>query len=245
MPIMKMGWFKSYKASFIDAHRFRPVVHVITGIMCLGYTLEYFHHLRREPRPPPLALFVTAHAACRNSPPLTSVPFLRQTSATRTSVRPLCLTRSIEQHFGMGEGRQQGRAVSSLSLCQPRDASAHTGLCTVASKAGSRDGISIACAPCRVFECAYCASAMEPVINCSQTATALRRVFAARARQNTITSCVAVPSTALFFALFFGTSPRERAAPPQPNRTDEATCSRRARKRRQDGAARGRCSTTP
>jgi len=62
MPIMKMGWFKSYKASFIDAHRFRPVVHVITGIMCLGYTLEYFHHLRREPRPPPLALFVTAHA---------------------------------------------------------------------------------------------------------------------------------------------------------------------------------------
>lgn len=116
MPIMKMGWFKSYKASFIDAHRFRPVVHVITGIMCLGYTLEYFHHLRREPRPPPLALFVTAHAACRNSPPLTSVPFLRQTSATRTSVRPLCLTRSIEQHIGMGEGRQQGRAVSSLSL---------------------------------------------------------------------------------------------------------------------------------
>lgn len=42
---MKMGWFKAYKASFIDAHRFRPVVHVITGIMCLGYTLEYFHHL--------------------------------------------------------------------------------------------------------------------------------------------------------------------------------------------------------
>ena len=137
MPIMKMGWFKSYKASFIDAHRFRPVVHVITGIMCLGYTLEYFHHLRREPRPPPLALFVTAHAACRNSPPLTSVPFLRQTSATRTSVRPLCLTRSIEQHIGMGEGRQRRGACGQLSLsCQPRDASAHTGLCTVASKSG-------------------------------------------------------------------------------------------------------------
>ena len=51
MPIMKMGWFKSYKANFIDAHRFRPVVHVITGIMCLGYTLEYFHHLRRERSP--------------------------------------------------------------------------------------------------------------------------------------------------------------------------------------------------
>ena len=55
MPIMKMGWFKSYKANFIDAHRFRPVVHIITGIMCLGYTLEYFHHLRREPPPAPLS----------------------------------------------------------------------------------------------------------------------------------------------------------------------------------------------
>ena len=53
MPIMKMGWFKSYKANFIDAHRFRPVVHIITGIMCLGYTIEYFHHLRREPPSPP------------------------------------------------------------------------------------------------------------------------------------------------------------------------------------------------
>eukprot|EP00320_Phaeocystis_rex_P007890 CAMPEP_0119068684 /NCGR_PEP_ID=MMETSP1178-20130426/11143_1 /TAXON_ID=33656 /ORGANISM="unid sp, Strain CCMP2000" /LENGTH=74 /DNA_ID=CAMNT_0007050397 /DNA_START=44 /DNA_END=268 /DNA_ORIENTATION=+ len=46
MPIMKMGWFKSYKAAFIDASRFRPVVHIITGVMCFGYTLEYFHHLR-------------------------------------------------------------------------------------------------------------------------------------------------------------------------------------------------------
>ena len=56
MPIMKMGWFKSYKASFIDANRFRPVVHIITGIMLLGYTLEYFHHLKGEPQPPSLAL---------------------------------------------------------------------------------------------------------------------------------------------------------------------------------------------
>lgn len=74
MPIMKMGWFKSYKASFIDAHRFRPVVHVITGIMCLGYTLEYFHHLRREPRPPPLALLVTAHTQELPTSHLCSLP---------------------------------------------------------------------------------------------------------------------------------------------------------------------------
>ena len=71
MPIMKMGWFKSYKASFIDAHRFRPVVHVITGIMCLGYTLEYFHHLRREPRPPPLSpVGDSAHAGTPHLSPL-------------------------------------------------------------------------------------------------------------------------------------------------------------------------------
>ena len=240
MPIMKMGWFKSYKASFIDAHRFRPVVHVITGIMCLGYTLEYFHHLRREPRPPPLALFVTAHAACRNSPPLTSVPFLRQTSATRTSVRPLCLTRSIEQHIGMGEGRQQGRAVSSLSLAS-RGMPVHTPDCALwRQKAGSRGGISIACAPCRVFECAYCASAIWNLSSTSQTATALRRVFRSKseAKQNH------TRSTALFSSeLRHESAPQRLQQSPPPS--DEATCSRRARKRRQDGAARGRCSTTP
>ena len=68
MPIMKMGWFKSYKANFIDANRFRPVVHIITGIMCLGYTLEYFHHLRREPPPAPLPLAVRDPRTCRSSP---------------------------------------------------------------------------------------------------------------------------------------------------------------------------------
>ena len=67
MPIMKMGWFKSYKANFIDANRFRPVVHIITGIMCLGYTLEYFHHLRREPPPAPLPLAVRDPRTCRSS----------------------------------------------------------------------------------------------------------------------------------------------------------------------------------
>ena len=67
MPIMKMGWFKSYKANFIDANRFRPVVHIITGIMCLGYTLEYFHHLRREPPPAPLPLKRKVRGPLRHS----------------------------------------------------------------------------------------------------------------------------------------------------------------------------------
>ena len=48
MPIMKMGWFKSYKANFIDANRFRPVVHVIAGIMTLGYFMDFAFHLRHE-----------------------------------------------------------------------------------------------------------------------------------------------------------------------------------------------------
>lgn len=53
MPIMKMGWFQNYKATFIDTGRFRPVVHIIVGIMTIGYTLEFFTHLRRAPQPPP------------------------------------------------------------------------------------------------------------------------------------------------------------------------------------------------
>ena len=56
MPIMQMGWFKSYKAAFIDTSRFRPVVHVIVGIMTIGYTIEFFSHLRRECPRPSLAL---------------------------------------------------------------------------------------------------------------------------------------------------------------------------------------------
>jgi len=35
----------------------------------------------------------------------------------------------------------------------------------VASQAGSRGRISIACAPCRVFECAYCASATDSPVS--------------------------------------------------------------------------------
>ena len=52
MPIMKMGWFQSYKAAFIDTGRFRPIVHIIVGIMTIGYTLEFATHLRRTPLPP-------------------------------------------------------------------------------------------------------------------------------------------------------------------------------------------------
>ena len=50
MPIQQMGWFKNYKAAFIDTGRFRPVVHIITGIMVLGYTMDFAFHLRRTPR---------------------------------------------------------------------------------------------------------------------------------------------------------------------------------------------------
>ena len=56
MPIMKMGWFQSYKKAFIDTGRFTPIVHIITGVMIGGYLLEFATHLRREtpPREPPI-----------------------------------------------------------------------------------------------------------------------------------------------------------------------------------------------
>ena len=100
MPIMKMGWFKSYKASFIDANRFRPVVHIITGIMLLGYTLEYFHHLKGEPQPPSLALCNGTTGAPLPHP---LFPFLRQTSVTRTCASTPS-TRSTERFRCGGRG---------------------------------------------------------------------------------------------------------------------------------------------
>jgi len=48
MPIQQMGWFKSYKKAFIDTSRFTPIVHIITGVMILGYTIEFASHLRHE-----------------------------------------------------------------------------------------------------------------------------------------------------------------------------------------------------
>ena len=93
-------------------------------------------------------------------PALTSAPFLRQTCATRTSARPLCLTTSTtEQHRACEKGRS---ALSLSPALTPQVAPVHRIVrrvaSPVASRAGSRGRIFIARAPCRVFECAYCAS---------------------------------------------------------------------------------------
>jgi len=69
MPIMKMGWFQNYKAAWIDTGRFRPIVHIIVGIMTIGYTLEFATHLRRAPLPPPP--LPPRRASCEPRPPLT------------------------------------------------------------------------------------------------------------------------------------------------------------------------------
>ena len=45
--VAKMGWFKSYQESFINTGRFRPVMHVIGIVMCVGYLME-FPHLKGE-----------------------------------------------------------------------------------------------------------------------------------------------------------------------------------------------------
>ena len=49
--VTKMGWFQSYKKAFIDTGRFRPVLHIIGFVVCVGYLME-FPHLRRKHQPP-------------------------------------------------------------------------------------------------------------------------------------------------------------------------------------------------
>lgn len=49
MPIQKTAWFKWYSESFMKTGKFRPVVHVISGVMIIGYTMDFFKHLRRKP----------------------------------------------------------------------------------------------------------------------------------------------------------------------------------------------------
>ena len=45
--VTKMGWFQSYKKAYIDTGRFRPVLHIIGFVCCIGYLMEY-PHLRRK-----------------------------------------------------------------------------------------------------------------------------------------------------------------------------------------------------
>jgi hypothetical protein len=45
--VTKMGWFKSYQEAFINTSRFRPIMHVIGFVMCVGYLME-FPHLKHE-----------------------------------------------------------------------------------------------------------------------------------------------------------------------------------------------------
>lgn len=51
--MMKFGWFRNYHAKYMVQARMKPVIHVITFIMTLGYIMEY-PHLKRT-HPPALA----------------------------------------------------------------------------------------------------------------------------------------------------------------------------------------------
>ena len=42
-----MGWYKTYQKTWIDTSKFRPVMHVIGMVMCIGYLMEY-PHLKHE-----------------------------------------------------------------------------------------------------------------------------------------------------------------------------------------------------
>ena len=48
MPIQKMGMFQNYYKTYIATSRFTPVVHVISGIMLIGYAMEFGFHLKHE-----------------------------------------------------------------------------------------------------------------------------------------------------------------------------------------------------
>ena len=52
--VTKMGWFKSYQKAFIDTSRYRPIMHIIGFVFCVGYMLEYPHLKRAPSRPPAL-----------------------------------------------------------------------------------------------------------------------------------------------------------------------------------------------
>ena len=44
--MMKLGIFRDYHAKYMVKPKFKPVIHIIAFVMCLGYALEY-PHLRR------------------------------------------------------------------------------------------------------------------------------------------------------------------------------------------------------
>ena len=77
---MKFGWFRSYHAKYMVDGRFKPVIHVITFVMCLGYLMEYPHLKRTRPRPGGLG---GGHGA---APPL---PHLLPRRPRLASPRPL------------------------------------------------------------------------------------------------------------------------------------------------------------
>ena len=41
--MMKYGWFRNYHAKYMVQGRFKPAIHLITFVMCLGYVMEYPH----------------------------------------------------------------------------------------------------------------------------------------------------------------------------------------------------------
>ena len=61
--MMKYGWFRNYHAKYMVKGKFKPAIHIITFVMCLGYAMEYPHLKRASP---PLAPpFPLTHAYTR------------------------------------------------------------------------------------------------------------------------------------------------------------------------------------
>ena len=75
--VTKMGWFKNYQQTFINTSRFRPLMHVMGFVLCLGYMLEYPHLKRACPATIARVLaFPRPHLPARSRPRLCCVYFL-------------------------------------------------------------------------------------------------------------------------------------------------------------------------
>ena len=47
-PFVKYKFFDNYRKKYILTGSFAPVVHGMTVILCVGYAMDYYFHLRHE-----------------------------------------------------------------------------------------------------------------------------------------------------------------------------------------------------
>ena len=119
---MKFGWFRSYHAKYMVDGRFKPVIHVITFVMCLGYLMEYPHLKRTRPR---LGGLGGGHGA---APPLPHLLPRRPRLASPRPLLPESCPPTLPRHT----------SAPPLTLCLPACAFAHRREARRAEEEGAR-----------------------------------------------------------------------------------------------------------